>query len=451
VTHSRSLRRIAGWLPLLAVALAAGCTRTDVLTNPPGQAGSTPAEIRATQPMSIPAPTLSSLKASSPTISSACAPATVYPLTDGKRTIGSVSVTNDATDIYVTYATPTKYWWISDTRLAVEKTAGLIPKDDAGKPSPWDFSYAGVHEPPITSFTYTIPLTKVGVTGGQTAYIAAMAGVVHPVTESDAGLEGNWEWLVMWGVGNTTATASEQVHAYPVASCGGGPVITPTPTPSGGVITITFDDGFATTFTNAYPVLRDLGLKGNVAVNPTPIDEQWGDYMKFSNLQTLWGAGWAIVNHTMDHQDLTTLSAAAMEAEIRDAKAWIIAKGFGPSDVFIVPFHSWGARERTMIQKYHTYTRGHTIDEFSPEKFATWPVTDKMDITAFEPEFAPYKTAQGRDLTMAKVKYAVDNGLYLDLMFHRIPTSTLPQFKELMTSIATNYKNSVVTWKEIAR
>ena len=52
---------------------------------------------------------------------------------------------------------------------------------------------------------------------------------------------------------------------------------------------------------------------------------------------------------------------------------------------------------------------------------------------------------------MSKVKYAVDNGLYLDLMFHRIPAATLPQFKELMTSIATTYKANVVTWKEIAK
>lgn len=448
MNHPRTLGRIASWLPVLAVAFAAGCTRTDVLTSAPTQAGGTPADQRATQPMSIPAPELSSLKASAPT-TTACSPATVYPLTDGKRTVGSVNVSNDATNIYVTYTTPTKYWWISDTRLAVEKSAGLIPKDDAGQPSPWDFSNAGTHEPPITSFTYTIPLSRVGVTGGQTAYIAAMAGVVHPVVESDPGLEGNWEWLVMWGVGNTSTTTTEKIHAYPVAAC--GTVVTPTPTATGGVITITFDDGFATTWNNAYPVLRDLGLKGNVAVNPTPIDQGWGDYMTFANLQTLWGAGWAIVNHTMDHQDLTTLSASAMEAEIRDAKAWIVAKGFGPSNVFIVPFHSWGPRERTVIQKYHTYTRGHTIGEFSPEKYSTWPVTQPMDITAFEPEFAPYKTAQGRTLTMSKVKYAVDNGLYLDLMFHRVPTATLPQFKELITSIATTYKGNVVTWKEIAK
>ena len=47
--------------------------------------------------------------------------------------------------------------------------------------------------------------------------------------------------------------------------------------------------------------------------------------------------------------------------------------------------------------------------------------------------------------------YAVDNGKYLDLLFHKIPTTTLPAFKDLMTQIATSYKPNVVTWKEVAQ
>ena len=450
MTTSRSMRRLARWVPIAAIALAAGCTRTDVLTSPPG--GSTGA-LPALQTKPITAPDLSSLKSSAPTIAT-CAPPTVFPLTDGSRTVGSVSVSNDATNIYVTYATPTKYWWIANTQLAVAKSAADVPRDASGAASPWDFPLSGEHTPPITSVTYTVAMSSVGVTTGQTAYVSAMAGLEHPVTETDAGLEGAWEWIVMWGVGNTASTSTEVIHPYTVASCSGTvtppPVVTP-PATSGGVITITFDDGFATTYNNAYPVLKKLGMVADAAVNPTPIDEGWGDYMTPAQVQELWNQGWAVVSHTMDHQDLTTLSAPAMEAEIRDSKAWIVSHNYGPSSMFVVPFHSWGARERAMIANYHTYVRGHTIGEWSPERYTAWPITQPFDIYAFEPEFAPYKTAQGRALTMTKIKYAVDNGKYLDLMFHRVPTATLPQFQELMTEIATSYKANLRTYKDIAK
>lgn len=432
------------------VALAS--CRDSGVTRPPGQdttGAKPPGTLPAAQTRTIAAPVLSSLR-SSAAVMATCAPATSYPLTDGKRTVGTVSISNDATNIYVAYAVPTKYWWLSDSRLAVEKTAAAIPRDDAGQPAPWSFAYSGTHEPPVTSYAYTVPLSKVGVQAGGDVYFAAMGGVVHPKVESDAGLEGDWEWMVMWGL--TSQSNLDPVHKYTIASCGGTTTPPPPPpTATGGIVTITFDDGFATAFTNGYPALRDLGLKGNIAVNPTPVDEQWGDYMKLANLNTLWTAGWAIVSHTMDHADLTTLSAAAMEAEIRDSQAWVKAHGFGPASVFVVPFHSWGAREYATIQKYHTYTRGHTIGEFSPEKYTPMPVTaTPMDWYAFEPEFAPYRTAAGRALTMSKVKYAVENGKYLDLMFHRVPDKDAAAFRQLMTEVAA-YKANVRTWRELVQ
>jgi peptidoglycan/xylan/chitin deacetylase (PgdA/CDA1 family) len=429
---------------ILAGLAGAGC-RENAVTGPSLPDGTLP----AAQTKTIPAPSLSILRSTAPTISSACGAGTTWVVSDGKRTVGSVVVNNDATNIYVTYSVPTQHWWLSDSRIAVAKTAAAIPKDANGQPSPWDFTLGTSHEPPVTSFTYTVSLSSVGVAAGQTAYIAAFAGVVHPVVESN--YDGSWEWIVMWGL--TSQSSTETIHPYTVATCAGQTPPPPPPPPptAGGIITITFDDGWKTTVTNAYPVLRDLGLKGNIAVNPTPIDEGWtGGYMTLADLNTLWGAGWSIVSHTMDHADLTTLSAAAMEAEIRDSKAWVAAHNFGPTNVFIVPFHSWGDRERAVIQKYHTYTRGHTIDEFWPELFQPVPITHPMDLTAFEPEFAPYKTAAGRQLTMDHVKYAVDNGYFLDLMFHKIPTDQVANFRTLMTQVAA-YKANVRTWKDVAQ
>jgi hypothetical protein len=51
---------------------------------------------------------------------------------------------------------------------------------------------------------------------------------------------------------------------------------------------------------------------------------------------------------------------------------------------------------------------------------------------------------------MAKVKFAVDNGLFLDLLFHQVPDADLATFRELMTQVAA-YKANIRTWKEVVQ
>src|SRR5207237_2749449 len=132
-----------------------------------------------------------------------------------------------------------------------------------------------------------------------------------------------------------------------------------------------------------FPIFKALGVVGDLAVNPTPIDEQWGDYMIFSQVREMNNAGWTVVSHSMTHPDLTRLSASDLDYELKASKDWITAKGLKTANFFVVPFHSWGARERTAIQTYYGGARGLTIDQFSPAKYVEYPVTENSDVTAY--------------------------------------------------------------------
>jgi peptidoglycan/xylan/chitin deacetylase (PgdA/CDA1 family) len=399
-------------------------------------------ELPASEVRSFPTPALTSLRGSPPSIATTCGTGSSYKLSDGIRTIGTVTVNNDATYLYVTYAITSQHWWISDTRLAANKDANAIPRDENGVAEPWSFTEIGEHEPPLTSITHQIALSSLGAAAGQTVHIAAMGGVVHPRDESN--YDGAWDWMVMWGL-NDVSRPGEVINAYVVNACAPKPDDPPAPT-AASLITITFDDGWKTTVTNAYPVLRDLGLPGNVAVNSQPVDEQWSSYMTLADLNTLWGAGWKIVSHTTTHSDLTSLSDAQLDRELRESQQWLISHGFGPTDVLIVPFHSWGPRERAAIQKYYKRARGYTVNQFWPERYVKMPYMEPYDLTAFEPEYAPFTTANGRALTMQKVEHAVKNGMFLDIMFHKITPGQLPAFKILMTDLAAKYKPYIGTW-----
>jgi hypothetical protein len=418
---------------LAAAATLAACS-DNVVVNPQSQ------QLPAAETQTVDKPLFSITRASAPAIEP-CAPVATYALTDGRHVIGNVKVMNDSKNLYVTYTVTAEHWWISDTRVAIEKTYAAIPQDNNHVPLPWDFPHAGVHEPVLTSVTHEMTLEELGVGDGDNVVVAAMAGAVHPKDESN--YEGDWEWMVMWGIGNIQGNSIETVHNYTVKACPGQ--IIEQPPALAGRITITFDDGFRTTYDNAYPILKELGIKANVAVNGDPVDGEWPDYMTMDQLKELQGQGWGFVSHSLSHRDLTTLSDADLEHEVRDSKLWLENHGFGTTDVFIVPFHAWGERERAMIKKYYGRARGYTVNQFTPAKFVKMPYAEPYDVTGFEPEFAPFTTAEGRALTLSYVERAVKEGEVLDLFFHRLPADKVPAFRELMTEVA-KYKANIGTW-----
>jgi len=391
------------------------------------------------------APVLSNVRESSPVMALAsCGNKVEYRLTNIRHTAGKVTVYNDASRLYVTYDVTEPDWWISNTRLAVEKTYASVPQDNKGIPLPWSFPNVGEHTPPVKSVTYSFALAELGVGAGDHIVVAAMAGVVHPKRAGH--YEGRWEWMVMWGVGNVSGRRAQPIYNYTITDCGPPP---PPPTATGGIITLTFDDGWLTTYTNVFPVLKELGLKGNVAVNPDPIDGNWDGYMTLAMLKELRDAGWSVVSHSLSHRDLTTLSDAELDRELKDSKAWVENNGFGPSDVFIVPFHRWGERERNAIARYYVRARGFTVNQFVPPLFQKVPVTHPLDLSGYESEFAPFSTEEGRQLTMDYVERAVRESEFIDLFFHQITPEQVPAFKQLMTDLLT-YKANVRTWGEFS-
>ncbi|HMK04863.1 MAG TPA: hypothetical protein VK489_11755 [Ferruginibacter sp.] len=101
---------------------------------------------------------------------------------------GTVSVTNDAENIYVTYNT-TGGWVLTATHLYVGDCA-LIPVNNPGNPIPGQFPYKGTHTN-LTSVTYTVPISQ--IPAGTCACIAAH-GVVKELNSSGGTIQTQTGW-----------------------------------------------------------------------------------------------------------------------------------------------------------------------------------------------------------------------------------------------------------------
>jgi hypothetical protein len=96
--------------------------------------------------------------------------------------VGTVTVSNDDTDLYVTYET-TGDWVMTETHLAVATALTGIPQTKTGNPIPGKFPYSTIHDPAVMEFTYTIPLALAWAPD-TSLFIAAHAVVQKCETES---------------------------------------------------------------------------------------------------------------------------------------------------------------------------------------------------------------------------------------------------------------------------
>jgi hypothetical protein len=97
----------------------------------------------------------------------------------GGQTIdtGTVTVSNDAAALTVTYATNDP-WVITAVHLAVADSLAGIPQNGNHNPLPGHFPINTTYNPPVTTVSFVIPLGN--FTPGETLYIGAQAEVQAP-------------------------------------------------------------------------------------------------------------------------------------------------------------------------------------------------------------------------------------------------------------------------------
>jgi len=203
--------------------------------------------------------------------------------------------------------------------------------------------------------------------------------------------------------------------------------------PANGVVTFTFDDGYAGVWASAKPILDAAGYSAGFG----PIVDKIGqtNFMPIDQLYGLRDSGWEPHPHSFAvavHNNYSTVSDQTAIADMTAAKAWIRANGFGSGDNLLVP-------------------QGQTINATRYEAFRNMATTCRSAYTRVRETYPPgppydlrtYTLSQAN--TLADVELKVDecatNKTWLILQAHNItatPTSidwTVADFQSLVTYI----------------
>jgi peptidoglycan/xylan/chitin deacetylase (PgdA/CDA1 family) len=124
------------------------------------------------------------------------------------------------------------------------------------------------------------------------------------------------------------------------------------------LVTLTFDDGWATHYTNGLPILNKYGLNGTFYLVSGSMNTPGS--MTTAQISALQSAGNQLASHTVTHPDLTTLSAAALDNELSSSQSTLKSNFGGAFSDFASPYGAYNNATISAISKY--YRSHRTVD-----------------------------------------------------------------------------------------
>lgn len=200
-------------------------------------------------------------------------------------------------------------------------------------------------------------------------------------------------------------------------------------TPTGfnrGLVSVTFDDGWLSTYQNALPIMNQYGLKGTWYIIP--------DYngvnpnaMTTAQVMDVKNQGQELASHTMDHVDLTQLSPADLQFQVQQSQQVMQATYGVPINGFASPFGLYNDATIASIKQYYNYNRTVDVGYNSKDNFSTYYIK-VQNVTS--------------DTSTATVQEWIDQAkatnTWLVLVYHDIGAAEQYNFNYPTADFATN-------------
>jgi peptidoglycan/xylan/chitin deacetylase (PgdA/CDA1 family) len=156
-------------------------------------------------------------------------------------------------------------------------------------------------------------------------------------------------------------------NAYSLISnttIGNAPSPSTPPTNSNKIVILTFDDAWKSQYTNAKPILDKYGFKATFFTVCNYVGRDNNTRMNWQDVLSLQNDGMDIESHTMNHKDLTKLSAAKLDYEIGQSKQCLHSHGITGPTIMATPLNA-GWNNATVIRdiaKYYDLARSGNSD-----------------------------------------------------------------------------------------
>ncbi len=211
-----------------------------------------------------------------------------------------------------------------------------------------------------------------------------------------------------------------------------------------GVITLVFDDGYQNVFDNAVPLLRANGLHAVFALplNGSRLQRNRESAIKpWPQWLSLGAEGHELASHSVNHTDLTKISQAELERELREP-----SQSLGATTLV----YPGGAFNTTVVNAARAhYTAGRTVIR----GFETIPPRDPMRLQSFNftiRNFSVWKANVLAAWTFLANSWLIETYHLVDddgVLKHRVRTRDLKKHLEFIARLPV----SVRTIREVVQ
>jgi peptidoglycan/xylan/chitin deacetylase (PgdA/CDA1 family) len=184
---------------------------------------------------------------------------------------------------------------------------------------------------------------------------------------------------------------------------------------SRGLISVTFDDGWASQHENALPILDEYGIPATLYITSGVIDQQ-PTFMTQSQIQDFADRGHEIASHTVTHPHLRELSPDQLTAELTESQA-TLRRLFGPSAAtsFASPYAEYNNATLAAIRQVYSNHRAFDDDGTDNSGFNTRAAYDPYNLRV---KFVESTTTT--DTVQGWIDSARANNAWLILAYHEV-------------------------------
>jgi len=177
-------------------------------------------------------------------------------------------------------------------------------------------------------------------------------------------------------------------------------------------VVMSFKNGTASQFTDAFPIMAQHGLVGNAFIDSGTIGKSGS--MTVNQLQQLYAAGWDIGNHSSTSDQLTSFTLAGAEQHLLDCTNFIIANGM-PRAAHDVAYVDGQYNDTVLQAMAETGMTSGTMVDYRP-----------LALPLDEPYLIPSTDAgyYGVTKTEQRIDQAIRDNAVIQLVFHDVTGTT---------------------------